>query len=85
MPEMERGGRMASQSVIKLQLQGRLSGSSVKRPTLDFGSGHDLRIDCGIEPSVGMLLIQRGNLPLSLSPSPSATPPHLLSFSKINK
>ena len=59
---------------------------SVKHPTLDFGSGHDLTV-CGIEPRIGLCtdsVEPAWNLSLALSLSL----PWLLSFSfslKINK
>ena len=49
---------------------GRLGGQSVKCPTLDFGSGHDLTV-CGIEPMSGSVLTMQSLLG-SLSPFLSA-------------
>ena len=51
----------------------------VKRPTLDFGSGHDLAV-CVIEPRVGLCAGNEGSAWYSLFPSPSAPPPLMLSF-----
>ena len=50
---------------------------SVKRPTLDFGSGHDLMVH-KIEPSVG--LCTDGMEPAWDSPSPPLSAPSLLSI-----
>ena len=54
---------------------------SVKRPTLDFGSGHDLTV-CESEPHVwlcaGSVEPAWDSLALSLCPSPG----HAVSFSK---
>ena len=65
----------------------------VKRPTLDFGSGHDLTVR-GIEPTSGSVPIVWGLLgilclPLSLCPSPVSTQARrhslFLSHEQINK
>ena len=60
---------------------GRLSGQSVKHPTLGFSSGHDLTV-VEFEPRIG--LCAGGAEPAwdSLSPSPSAPPPLSLSQNK---
>ena len=54
---------------------------SVKRPTLDLSSGHDLTV-CGFEPCVGLCADRVGPAWDSLSAPPSLT--HTLSL-KINK
>ena len=54
----------------------------VKRPTLDFGSGHDLTVH-RIQPSVR--LHADNTEPAWDSLSPSLFPYSALSFSKINK
>ena len=41
---------------------------SVKRPTLDFSSGHDLRV-CGLEPRVKLCTVSAEPAWDSLSPS----------------
>ena len=46
---------------------------SVKRPTLDFGSGHDLMV-CGFEPHVGLCADSTEPAWDALSPSLSAPP-----------
>ena len=55
---------------------------SVKRPTLDFSSGHDLAVR-GIEPHLGLHADSVEPAWDSLSPALSAPP--LLSLSKIRK
>ena len=67
---------------------GRLGGS-VRRPTLDFSSGHDLTVH-GFEPYIGLCADSAEPswdfLPLSLSASLKLSAPPPLSLSlKINK
>ena len=53
--------------------QGAWVAQSVKRPTLDFGSGHDLMV-CGFEPTLDSRLTAQnllGILSPSLCPSPA--------------
>ena len=58
---------------------------SVKRPTLDFGSGHDLTV-CGIEPHTGLHADSARSLLLILSLRLSMPLPCLgLLFLKVNK
>ena len=74
--------------LFKTDIQGSGAAQSVKRSTLDFGSGRDLMVH-GIEPWIGVLADSMepawDSLPLlSLSLSLSAPLPiHTLSF-KIN-
>ena len=53
---------------------------SVKCPTLDFGSGHDLAV-CEFEPLVGLRAGTVESAWVSLSPSVSAPPTFSLSLS----
>ena len=60
---------------------GHLVAQSVKQPTLDFGSGNDLRV-LGASPALGYMCMQ--GVFLRFSPSPFAPPlpthtlPHFL-------
>ena len=59
---------------------------SVKRPTLDFGSGHDANV-MGLSPAPGSVLTEQTllemlSLPLSLCPAPAHA---VACLSKINK
>ena len=54
---------------------------SVERPTLDFGSGHDLTV-CGIEPYIGLCTDSVEPTWDSLPPSLSLSAPPLLSLSQ---
>ena len=65
-------------NVSKLALVGRLGGS-VKHPTLDFGSGHDLTVH-EYESHVG--LHAAGVEPARDSLFPSLSPTHALSLSQ---
>ena len=56
---------------------------TVKLPTFDFSSGHDLRV-CGIKPPAKLHAESRELAGDSLSPSLSSSPPFSLSL-KINK
>ena len=66
-------------NVKKTGLLGHLGGSVGEASV--FGSGHDLRV-LGLSPALGSLFSAQ-----SVSPSPSALPPHILarSLSQINK
>ena len=72
---------------VKIRFLGHLGGSSVRRSTLDFGSGHDLMV-CGIEPRVELRVYSMelawDSLSSSLSPSPARVLSPSLSL-KINK
>ena len=57
---------------------------SVKRLTLDFGSGHDLMVP-GIEPHIGLCADNVEPSWASLSPSLSAPPLLVLSLKKKKK
>ena len=60
---------------------------SLKRPTLDFGSGHDLRVMTCKSVSGSVLSVKSAKVSLSLSLCPSP-PPHtraFLALSQINK
>ena len=41
---------------LKIRILGHLAAQLVKHPTLDFGSGYDLRV-LGLSPVVGSVLI----------------------------
>ena len=68
----------------KYHLGGAWVAQSVKCPTLDFGSGHDLMVD-GIEPRIGLSADSVEPAWDSLSPSLSAPLPlmhvHTCAFS----
>ena len=66
-------------------MEGRLVAQLVKRPTLDFGSGHDLRV-MRLSPTLSSML-SRMSTQDSLSPSAPPLHAHMqsLSFSQINK
>ena len=71
------GPRLAENSPLKGQ--GAWVAQSVKRPTLDFSSGHDLTVR-GIEPNVGLCVDSVE--PAWDSLCPSFSPPPLRSLSK---
>ena len=57
----------------------------VRHPTLDLSSGHDLKVH-GFEPHVGLCSGSVEPVWDSLSPSPSASPLHMLYlFLSLNK
>ena len=68
-------------------LVGALGAQSIKLPTLDFTSGHDL-MDCGIKPCFGLCADRMGSAwdlsPLSL-PLPRPTRVLSLTFIFIKK
>ena len=61
---------------------------SVKRPTLDLGSGHELTVG-GIEPRIGLCTCLGFSLPISISlslcPSPTAARARSLSQTNLKK
>ena len=64
---------------------GYLVAQSIKHPSLDFGSGHDLTIH-GIEPCLGLGADSAESASLSLSLCLSLPLPNSLFFSlKVNK
>ena len=71
---------------LKFFFQGHLGGS-VRHPTLDFSSGHDLTV-LELEPHVGLCTVSARSLLRILSPSLSVPTSLMLSLSfslKINK
>ena len=69
----------------KDKIWGALVAQSIERPTLGFGSGHDLMVR-GSEPHFGLCTDSEEPAWDTLSPSLSAPPPLTLasSLSKIN-
>ena len=67
------------------QKRGAWVAQPVKHPTLDFGSGHDLRVR-GFEPSVGLCADSVepawDSLPLPAPPLLMCSLTHMLSLSK---
>ena len=66
------------------EVRGAWVAQSLKRLTLDFGSGHDLTVR-GFEAHVGLCTDSTESAWESLSPSLSACPPLMFSLSQINK
>ena len=64
-------------------MEGRLVAQLVKRPTLDFGSGHDLRI-MRLSPALSSVF-SRMSARDSLSPSAPPLHAHMQSLSLSNK
>ena len=64
-----------TQTIKDAEYRGAWVAPSVKRPTLDFGAGHDLRV-CEFEPHIGFCLLG------ILSPSLSAPTLLVLSLSQ---
>ena len=83
------GWSLPEEGIQKLMPQGTRVAQSVKRPTLDFGSGHDLTVH-DFEPHVGLHAVSCQRGACLGSPSRSLPLPRLCSFSlslslKINK